>query len=187
MSARFSSRDAGIAAVLLLAMFTTRGAHLDLGLALPDATLAAFALGGLWLASPAWFAGLCAAALAIDVYAVTFGGVSAACFSWAYPFLMIAYACPWIAGRHARAYGPASSRARLLLALPVAWLGSFVASSGSYYAIVVAGRTPFAQYAAANAGFAAQQLAWTGAYVAAGLALAALAGGALPRLARDRG
>jgi hypothetical protein len=155
-------------------MVASRGTHADVGVALPDFTLAAFALAGLWLRSAGAFALLCGAAFAIDVVAVTLGGVSASCFSWAYPFLVPAYACLWAAGRHARARGGAP--ARLSVALPAAWLASYVISSGSYFLVEVHGRVAFGQYYSANVGFATRQLLWTVGYVAAGVALAAWAG-----------
>lgn len=174
MESKWMGREAALAATLVLAMVATRGTHADIGVALPDCTLAAFALAGLWLRSAGAFALLCGVAFAIDVAAVTLGGVSASCFSWAYPFLIPAYACLWAAGRHARAHGGAP--ARLSVVLPAAWLASYVISSGSYFLTEVLGRVAFLQYYATNAGFATRQLLWTLGYVAAGVALAAWAG-----------
>ncbi|MEA3278375.1 MAG: hypothetical protein U9Q81_24390 [Pseudomonadota bacterium] len=88
----------GLALVALMAV--TRGQHFAaLGQHLPDASLAVFFLAGLYL-RPAWgFALLFAAALSIDVAAVTWGGVSSFCISPAYLLLVPAYGAMWAAGR----------------------------------------------------------------------------------------
>jgi hypothetical protein len=168
------SGHALVASALLVVMAATRGVHLDLGMHLPDFTLAAFALAGLASAGLGTFFALCAGAVLIDVCAVAFGGVSPACFSWAYPFLAPAYACTWLAGRAAaRATSRAGAASTLAWALPVGCAASFLVSSGSFYALV-ARHVPAGQYVAANAGYWVEHTAWTAAYVVAGVAVAAL-------------
>lgn len=125
-----------IAFALALVMLVTRGQHVaEVSLALPDASLAVFFLAGLYL-TPVWaFAAFFAGALAIDLAAVGWGGVSAYCMSPAYLLLVPAYGAMWAAGRwSARRYQPAWET---LYPLGTAlWFGVMAAellASGGFY------------------------------------------------------
>lgn len=87
---------------LVLAMALTRFNHFGSSVALPDASLAVFFLGGLYLAKfsgARWvFVGLLAVAGLVDYFAITMEGVSDWCVTPAYGFLAFAYAAMWFAG-----------------------------------------------------------------------------------------
>lgn len=87
----------GVALAVLIA--ATRGHHFETLHHLPTASWAAFFLAGVYL-RPLWvFPALLAEAAALDVAAVTWGGVSNFCVSPAYGFLLPAYGALWYAGR----------------------------------------------------------------------------------------
>jgi len=92
-----------LVAGLILAMALTRFNHFGSSVALPDASLAVFFLGGLYLArmrGALWvFVALLAEAALVDYFAVTTQGVSNWCVTPAYGFLAAAYAALWYAGR----------------------------------------------------------------------------------------
>lgn len=94
---------AWIVAAMVLLMAATRFNHFGSAAALPDASYAAFFLGGLYLGRMrggwAIFALLLLEAALVDYYAISFQGVSGWCVTEAYAFLMLAYALLWSAGR----------------------------------------------------------------------------------------
>jgi len=98
----FENRSFMIIAGLVLAMAFTRFNHFGSSVALPDASLAVFFLGGLYLAKTPgarWiFAALLAEAALVDYYAITVIGTSAWCVTSAYGFLALAYGAMWFAG-----------------------------------------------------------------------------------------
>ena len=98
----FENRSWMIIAGLVLAMALTRFNHFGSSVALPDASLAVFFLGGLYLAKfpgARWvFAALLLEAGVIDYYAITMDGVSNWCVTSAYGFLAFAYGAMWFAG-----------------------------------------------------------------------------------------
>jgi hypothetical protein len=131
------SRPVSIAVFALLAsvMLATRFHHFGTALNLPDASMAVFFLGGLYLRRHAPFAALVALALAIDWVSIAWAGVSDFCVTPAYAFLPLAYAVLWYG---ARAYAPQMRETpmSLALALVVALLCasvSFVISNGAFY------------------------------------------------------
>lgn len=99
------TRQAGIFAALALLMMSTRFySHFGSAISLPDASLAVFFLAGFYLArlalpAAAVFVLLLLVAGGVDYYAIAFRGVSDACISPAYWFLIPTYACVWYAGR----------------------------------------------------------------------------------------
>ncbi|MEI7842212.1 MAG: hypothetical protein WCI39_04190 [Gallionellaceae bacterium] len=99
----FQNSTAGVIAGLMLAMALTRFNHFGSSIALPDASLAVFFLGGLYLArfsgALAIFVALLAEAALVDYYAITVQGTSDWCVTPAYGFLAVAYAVMWFAGR----------------------------------------------------------------------------------------
>ena len=98
----FENRSWMIVVGLALAMALTRFNHFGSSVALPDASLAVFFLGGLYLAKlrvARWvFVALLAEAALIDYYAITMGGTSDWCVTPAYGFLALAYGAMWYFG-----------------------------------------------------------------------------------------
>ena len=102
---QLQTRQVGIFAALVLMMMATRFySHFGSSIYLPDASLAVFFLVGFYLArlalpAAAAFVLLLLVAGGVDYYAIAFRGVSDACISPAYWFLIPTYACMWYAGR----------------------------------------------------------------------------------------
>jgi len=92
-----------VIAGLVLAMALTRFNHFGSSSALPDASLAVFFLGGLYLSrfrgALLVFVALLAEAMLVDYYAIAVRGTSDWCVTNAYGFLAIAYAAMWFVGR----------------------------------------------------------------------------------------
>lgn len=97
------NRSWGLIAGLMLVMAATRFNHFGSSVALPDASLALFFLGGLYLArfsGALWvFAAMLLEAALVDYYAIGMQGVSDWCVTPAYGFLALAYAAMWFSGR----------------------------------------------------------------------------------------
>lgn len=127
-----------ILAALSILMAATRFHAIGAALHLPDASMAVFFLGGLYLQRHRLFAGLLAAAVAIDYIAITGRGMDFFqhyCVTPSYAFLLLAYAVLWYLGR---AWAPSmSARPRAMLgALAVALVAaaaSFLISNGAFY------------------------------------------------------
>lgn len=127
-----------ILAALSILMAATRFHAIGAALHLPDASMAVFFLGGLYLQRHRLFAGLLAAAVAIDYLAITGRGMDFFehyCVTPSYAFLLLAYAVLWYLGR---AWAPSmSARPRAMLgALAVALAAaaaSFLISNGAFY------------------------------------------------------
>jgi hypothetical protein len=122
-------------AVLATLMIVTRFHHFGTAIHLPDASMAVFFLGGLYLRRHLAFAGFMALAVLIDWVAIEHAGVSDFCVTPAYSFLLPAYAVLWYGGR---LYAPRlQSNAGSLLGLgAVALLSaslSFAISNGGFY------------------------------------------------------
>lgn len=84
--------------LLALLMLATRGHHFS-AINLPSASWAIFFLAGALLPARWAFPALFLEAVALDLVAVTWGGVSNWCVTPAYGFLLPAYASLWFAGR----------------------------------------------------------------------------------------
>lgn len=122
---------AGFAAV----MIATRFHHFGTALHLPDASMALFFLGGLWLRRHLAFAAFMALAVVLDWVSVSYAGVSDFCVTPAYSFLLPAYALLWYAGRlwSARMVPtPVALAGAFALALLASSL-SFAMSNGAFY------------------------------------------------------
>ncbi|PWK88624.1 hypothetical protein [Fulvimonas soli] len=124
-----------IAAALAVLMLATRFKHFGDALHLPDASMAAFFLGGLYLRRHLAFAGCLALAVLVDWVSVRHAGVSDFCITPAYALLPLAYAALWYAGRlyAGRLDGSAAALAGAFgVALGAAAL-SFAISNGAFY------------------------------------------------------
>lgn len=99
-----NSKTIAIFATLAVLMAATRFHHFGSAISLPDASLAIFFLGGLYLTrsvrvSLAAFIALIIEAGMADYYATSVQGVSDWCMTPAYWFLIPAYGSLWLAGR----------------------------------------------------------------------------------------
>jgi hypothetical protein len=118
---------------LMAVMLATRFHHFGDALHLPDASWALFFLAGFYL-SPLWLAALMVQAVAIDVAAVGWMGVSGYCLTPAYAALQVAHLALWGGGRlAARQHADVAGLARMAgIALASAGV-AFVLSNGSFY------------------------------------------------------
>lgn len=172
---KLQTRQAGIFAALVLLMAATRFySHFGSSVSLPDASLAVFFLAGFYLArltlpAAAAFVLLLLEAGGVDYYAIVFRGVSDACISPAYWFLIPTYACMWYAGRWFAAHQQMRWTSLGVLAA-VAWGSStmaFLISNTSYY--LLSGRIAnisLAQYAEGIAKYYPPYLSGTMLYLA---------------------
>lgn len=124
-----------LALLLTLVMTATRFKHVGDLLHLPDASMAVFFLGGMYLRRHGMFALLVVLGVLLDEVSIHDAGVSDFCVTVAYAFLPLAYAVFWYAGR---AYAPLltgqwrSLAAAFGVAL-IAAVASFVISNGAFY------------------------------------------------------
>lgn len=128
-------RLATLALLLVGAMAATRFKHIGDALHLPDASMAVFFLGGVYLRRHWMFALMVGLAVLLDWVSIRYAGVSDFCVTAAYAFLPLAYAVLWYAGR---AYAPrlAGRFGALAGAFGVALVAatvSFAISNGAFY------------------------------------------------------
>jgi len=136
----FQHRAAWVATGLVLLMAATRFNHFGSALTLPDASLAVFFLGGLYLASSLRASALLFAAFVllaggVDYYATAVRGVSDWCITPAYGSLIPAYASLWFAG-HWFARRHATEGKGLIWLAVAAWGSSslaFILSNAGFY------------------------------------------------------
>lgn len=99
----FEYRSWLIALGLMLVIALTRFNHFGSAFVLPDASLAIFILGGIYLArstiSSSVFMLLLAESAAVDYYAINVAGVSDWCVTPAYGLLAVIYGLLWYMGR----------------------------------------------------------------------------------------
>lgn len=130
-----SSRTQALVGLSLAAvMAATRFHHFGDVTHLPDASWALFFLAGFYL-SPAWLLGLMLEAVAIDVAAVGWMGVSGYCLTPAYAGLQIAHLALWAGGRWSsrHLYTDALGLIRLSVVAVGATALAFVISNGAFY------------------------------------------------------
>ena len=124
-----------LSAAFAATMVATRFHHFGDAMHLPDASMALFFLGGLFLREHRQFFALFALAVGIDAVAVGFAGVSAYCITPAYAALLPAYAVLWYGGRAVAAWHavePVAMLRTLAAALVCAGV-SFAVSDGAFY------------------------------------------------------
>jgi len=137
---KFHIRIVAIFAALAALMAATRFEHFGSAVSLPDASYAAFFLGGLYMArsmraSAAVFAALIIEAGLIDLYATSVQGVSDWCMTPAYWFLVPTYGSLWFVGRWFALRHEMEGRGLVGLAL-AAWAAcsfAFVFSNATFY------------------------------------------------------
>jgi hypothetical protein len=125
----------GLFAAFAALMVATRFHHFGDVLHLPDASMALFFLGGLYLRRHWQFAVFIGLAVAIDWIAIEHAGVSDFCVTPAYSFLLPAYGVLWYAGRLyadrlQQTWGASLGAAGIGL---VAASVSFAISNGAFY------------------------------------------------------
>lgn len=136
-----NNKTIAIVASLSVLMAATRFNHFGSAISLPDASLAVFFLGGLYLAhlnrtSIAAFIALILEAGMVDYYAISFQGASDWCLTPAYWFLIPTYGSLWLIGRwfalrHSMEGG--WGLAGLALAAWVASSFAFLLSNATFY------------------------------------------------------
>ncbi|MGB7815360.1 MAG: hypothetical protein WBL28_03305 [Methylotenera sp.] len=129
-----------IAAALVFFMLLTRGSHTLTPFNLPDASLALFLLGGLWLKRIGWFAAFFVLATCIDFGAAALDPAQGFCLTNGYWGLIPSYGAMWLGGvwlsRQANAFALAPYAAASITTAFVA----FVISTQTYY--LFSGRFP---------------------------------------------
>lgn len=130
------SRTEKLVALLLAAlMIVTRVHHFGIGAIAPDASTAIFFLVGLMLASPWWLLAYLALAVVLDIFAIGFAGVAAACVSGGYVLLAPAYGALWLSGRAMRSIERLDLLAagKILVALGGGTVVFFIISNIGYF------------------------------------------------------
>jgi len=129
-----------IATAIAFFMLLTRGRHGLSAVALPDASLALFLLGGLYLKQTRWFVGFFVLAAVIDFGVAALDPWRGFCLTDGYWGLIPTYAAMWLGGRWlARqhdAYAAVPYAATALISTAIA----FVISTQTYY--LFSGRFP---------------------------------------------
>jgi len=134
------TKTIALVASLAALMAITRFNHFGTAVSMPDASLAIFFLGGLYLArharaSMAAFLLLIFEAGLVDYYATSVQGISDWCITPAYSFLIPAYGSLWMAGRWFALRFTMEGRKLAGLAM-VAWAASsfaFILSNVAFY------------------------------------------------------
>ncbi len=119
---------------LLLLLILTRAGHFGTAMSLPDASLAVFLLGGLWLASPWAFAILLAAAFGVDLALARTATEAGWCLTPAYWGLVPTYGVMWLTGRWLARAGRALSPGTFTLAAGMAVTVAFILSNSTFWA-----------------------------------------------------
>lgn len=124
-----------VASLFALVMIATRFNHFGDALHLPDASMALFFLGGLYLRKHLAFLGFVVLSVLIDWYSVSYAGVSDFCITVAYAFLPLAYAVLWYAGRllAPRYSGSLASHGMVFAGIVVSATLSYAVSNGAFY------------------------------------------------------
>lgn len=178
MKALSRNASLGLFAAFAALMVATRFHHFGTVLHLPDASMALFFLGGLYLRRHWQFAGFLVLAVVIDWVSIEIAGVSDFCVTPAYSFLLPAYAVLWYGGRWYCARMRAAWQpmlGALAVALACATL-SFAISNGAFYWLGGRYENPhFAEYVARAWQWGPLFVRTTMTYVAAALAMHALA------------
>ncbi len=127
-----------IGCILLLVLVLTRSgitrSHFGTEFNLPDASWAVFWMTGAFAAKRLWPVLLMLACVAVDYFVIA-GGVSAYCFTPAYPFLIPAYLSLWAMGRWSQSQLPvhAASLPRLAVSILIGVSACFAISNLGFY------------------------------------------------------
>jgi hypothetical protein len=135
MKSLSSSRFILLFVALIWVMVCTRFKHFGDVLHLPDASMAIFFVGGLFLRKHWAFVVFVLLAVALDEVSIHYAGISDFCVTAAYAFLPLAYAVLWYGGRlysphlHADAWQLVGAWCVALLSASLC----FAVSNGSFY------------------------------------------------------
>lgn len=132
------SIETAVLVALMIVMMATRFHHFGDALHLPDASLALFFLGGLYLRRYGLYALMLGLAVAIDYLAIRQRGLDFFqhyCVTPAYGFLLLSYAVPWAAGRMcAPRLRPTAGRLTTTWCVAVVAVAlSFLVSNAAFY------------------------------------------------------
>jgi hypothetical protein len=132
-----------IATAIAFFMLLTRGSHVFTAVSLPDASLALFLLGGLYLRRAGWFAAFFVLATVIDFGAAAFDPAQGFCLTNGYWGLIPAYGAMWLGGlwlsKQADAFAASNLATYSLVSLLTTFI-AFVVSTQTYY--LFSGRFP---------------------------------------------
>ncbi len=128
----FSKRPSVFFALLAL-LAITRVGHFGTAVSLPDASLAVFLMGGLWLGGARCFAAYAVTAFGIDVFLAKSAVEAGWCLTPAYGGLVASYGVMWLAGRFL-ARTPALPPLRLAGVGALAVLAAFSVANLSFWA-----------------------------------------------------
>lgn len=135
-----SGKHLAIATIIAFFMLLTRGSHVLTSVSLPDASLALFLFGGLYLKRAGWFALFFILAAVIDFGAAALDPAQGFCLTDGYWGLIPAYGAMWLGGRwlanRQDAYAPLPYASTAVITT----IAAFVISTQSYY--LFSGRFP---------------------------------------------
>jgi hypothetical protein len=133
-------KQLGIAAAIAFFMALTRGSHVLTAVALPDASLVLFLLGGLYLRRAGWFVAFFALATVIDFGAAAFDSSLGFCLTNGYWGLIPSYAAMWFGGLWLAKQKDAFAAVPYAMVAMFTSLVAFVISTQTYY--LFSGRFP---------------------------------------------
>ncbi len=129
-----------IAAVIAFLMLLTRGSHVLTHVALPDASLALFLIGGLLLRKLGWFTLFVVLATLVDFSAAAVDSLQAFCLTAGYWGMLPTYAAMWLAGMWLGKQSNLLDALKFTCAGAIATFLAFVISTQTYY--LFSGRFP---------------------------------------------
>lgn len=130
----------GTAAAIAFLMLLTRGSHVLTSVSLPDASLALFLIGGLYLRKAIWFALFVTLATAIDFGAAAIDSVQAFCLTDGYWGMLPTYAVMWLAGVWLSKQADNMEIFKYAAVSAVSTFAAFMISTQTYY--LFSGRFP---------------------------------------------
>ena len=133
-------RVLGIAAALAFFMLLTRGSHVLSPVSLPDASLALFLLGGLYLGRAGWFALFFMLAAIIDFGMAALDPWQGFCLTDGYWGMIPAYGAMWLGGRWLASQGNAFAAIPYTAVTLFTTVLAFIISTQTYY--LFSGRFP---------------------------------------------
>jgi hypothetical protein len=134
------TKNLGIAAASAFFMALTRGSHVLTSVALPDASLVLFLLGGLYLRRAGWFVAFFALATVIDFGAAAFDSSLGFCLTNGYWGLIPSYGAMWLGGLWLAKQNDAFAATPYAVVAMFTTLVAFVISTQTYY--LFSGRFP---------------------------------------------
>jgi hypothetical protein len=129
-----------IAAAIAFFMLLTRGSHVLTSVALPDASIVLFLLGGLLLKRTGWFAAFFVLATVIDFGAAALDPAQGFCLTDGYWGLIPAYGVMWLGGLWLGKQKDAFSAMQYTVVTALTSFIAFVISTQTYY--LFSGRFP---------------------------------------------